>query len=151
MQEPNNNNNETNEIAVIIDETTPLLRTSFEHYFSPISTSTDYDGYQFQRPWSPSNQYDVISPSSNDNNSSSSSSSSPSSCSSSNSSFEIISNNSNEMSMPSSTDDVEVLDITDVAEMQLIDELKVGLRHKTRMRLRRKRKTVRGRHWILHQ
>ena len=26
--------------------------------------------------------------------------------------------------MPSSTDDVEVLDITDVAEMQLIDELK---------------------------
>ena len=125
MQEPNNNNNnETSEIAVIIDETTPLLRTSYEHYFSPISTSTVYDGYQFQRPWSPSNQYEVISLSSDDKNSSSSSSSSPSSSSSSSSSFEIISNNSNEMSRPSSTDDVEVLEITDLAEIQLMDEQK---------------------------
>ena len=77
--QPNNNNNSNNSsvIEVIIDETTPLLPINF----SPISTSTSVDdGSEFYRPWSPSDQYEVISLSSDENNPNSSSRRSSSDC-----------------------------------------------------------------------
>jgi len=117
----NNNNNNTSVIEVIIDETTPLLPINF----SPISTPTVDDGSQFYKPWCPSDQYEVISLSSDDNNTNSRSSSSNSSSNDCPSLESIpIRSNSNETSILISTEDVEVLEINDMAEVRLIDELK---------------------------